>query len=347
MGKVLRVGIAGLGRSGWSIHALGLESLEGRYRVSAVSDPCEDRRQEAKEKFGCRVNREFEELAADPDLDLIVVATPSHRHVEHATAALNAGCHVVCEKPLAASIEELDRVLALAKEKGLHLAPFQNRRYEPAFQKVQQVIASGKLGRIVQIRMAGHGFSRRWDWQTLKEYGGGSLNNTGPHFLDQALELFGPGEPEIFCHMDKALASGDAEDHVKVILRGPGKPLVEVEITSACAYPQDAWLVMGTTGGLTGTPSRLSWKYVDFSGMPPRPIDRSPADGREYNHEPIEFTEESWDLGPNTSGYHGLTHQFYNDLYGPLLNGSPLTITPESVRRQIVILERCHELHPL
>jgi predicted dehydrogenase len=72
-------------------------------------------------------------------------------------------------------------------EPGRVLAPFQNRRYEPHFNKVKEIVASGKLGQIVQIRMAWHSFGRRWDWQTLREFGGGQLANNGPHLLDQAL----------------------------------------------------------------------------------------------------------------------------------------------------------------
>jgi len=345
--KIVRVGIAGLGRSGWSIHAEGLAGVESRYRIEAVSDPREERRREAVDRFGCREYAEFNGLLADKELDLVVVATPSHLHAQHAEAILTSGRHVVCEKPLATSLEELDRIISVAEKAGRHLAPFQNRRYESAFQKVKEVIASGKLGRIVQIRMTGNGFSRRWDWQTLKEYGGGSLNNTGPHFLDQALELFGPGDPEIFCHLDNALSSGDADDHVKLIFRGPGKPLIDIEITSACPYPQNGWLVMGTRGGLTGTAARLDWKYVDFSAMPPRPVDHSPPAGRQYNREELEFQEESWDDDPSVKGFHALTHSFYNDLYEPLFSGSPLAITPQSVRRQIQILDTCHDRCPL
>ena len=347
MEEIVRVGIAGLGRSGWDIHATGLEGLANRYRIEAVSDPREERRQEAVDRFGCRAYVAFDELIGDENLDLVVVATPSHLHAEHAEAVLTSKRHVVCEKPLAGSLAELDRVIAVSEKAGRHLAPFQNRRYEAAFLKVKEVIASGKLGRIVQIRMTGNGFGRRWDWQTLKEYGGGSLNNTGPHFLDQALELFGPDDPEIFCHLDNALSSGDADDHVKLILRGPDSPLIDIEISSACPYPQNGWLVMGTGGGLTGSANRLEWKYVDFSTLPPRPVDHSPPAGRQYNREELEFTEESWEEEQSGAGFHSLTHSFYNDLYTPLHDGSQLTITPQSVRRQIQILDTCHERCPL
>lgn len=342
--NIVRVGIAALGRSGWGIHCNTLEPLTDKYKVVATADMDPARRKEAEEKFGCRTYPDFDSLVADGDIELLVVATPSHLHPEHAIRALEAGKHVVCEKPMAATADDADRMIAAAKKAGRLLAVFQNRRYMPDFQKVREVIASGKLGRIILIRIVVHGFSRRWDWQTLKEYNGGSLNNTGPHFLDQALQLFGDAEPEVFCRLERTLTSGDAEDHCKVILRAEGAPMIDFELTSACAYPQDTWLVMGTNGGLTGNRSGLRWKYVDFEKLPPRPVDRTPLPDRSYNREELPWQEETWeqhDGGPSDRTL------FYLDLYKTLREGAPLVITPESVRRQIAVLQKCHELSPV
>lgn len=342
--SLIRVGIAGLGRSGWSIHLLALEGMQDRYAITAVTDTKPERMEEARERVGCKTCSSFEELISDEDVELVVVATPSHLHPEHSINALNAGKDVVCEKPMATTVEDADRMIEASKKSGRTLAVFQNRRYEAGFMKMREVIESGILGRVVLIRFAVHGFGRRWDWQTLREFGGGSLNNTGPHFLDQALELLGDAEPEIFCHLERTLTSGDAEDHCKVILRAPGAPMIDLEITSSCAYPQDTYLVMGTSGGLTGNPRSLRWKYVDWSKMPPRPVDRSPVVGRAYNREELDWKEESWE---RPEDYPPEVFLFYRDLYETLRHSSPLVITPESVRRQVAILQKCHELCPV
>ena len=70
----------------------------------------------------------------------------------------------------------------------------------------------------MQVRLVNHGFGRRWDWQTLRRFGGGSLNNTGAHLIDAALTLFGPGEPRVLYVSDCVQTLGDAEDHLKVVL---------------------------------------------------------------------------------------------------------------------------------
>ena len=219
---------------------------------------------------------------------------------------------------------------------------FQNRRYDPDFVKIRQIIDSGVLGRIVQISMTESRFSRRWDWQTLKQYGGGSLNNTGPHYLDQALQLYGEGQPEIvFCHLDRTLTLGDADDHVKLVFKGEDRPTLDIEISSACAYPGETWNIMGTQGGLAGTTRELRWKWYDPAQLPPRELDFNPTPDRSYNRDEIPWQEGSWSLDEDdTPGYAG----YYLDLFATIRNGAPLAVTPASVRRVIWLQETCHAM---
>ncbi len=341
--SLVRVRIAGLGRSGWDMHADAMSKLPDKYRIVAAADADTERRREASERFGCATYADFDLLVGDPDAELIVVATPSHLHVPQVMQALRSGRHVVCEKPLAKASAEVAQMVESSTRVGRILAPFQNRRYDPMFCKVREVIESGVLGRIVQIRAVVHSFGRRWDWQTLREFGGGQLNNTGSHFVDLLLQLFGPAEPKIACWMDRALASGDAEDHVKVILHAQGAPLIDLEISSACAYPQPMWLVMGTSGGLRSEGRSLQWKSVDFSTMPPRPVERQAPSGRAWGGENLEWREESWTT-PEEETIPRMTERFYEDLYKTLRRGAPLVVTPQSVQRQIAVLEQCHKM---
>ena len=189
------IGIAGLGRSGWSIHARVLEGLGDHYRVVAVSDPLAERRAEATERFGCTAHEKFAALLEDDRVEAVVVAAPSHLHAEYTIAALRAGKHVVCEKPMATDLAAATAMAAVAEETGKLLTVFQNYRYHGDVETVRAVIESGVLGRIVLVRIAHHSFTRRWDWQTLQRYGGGTMNNTGPHVIDLGLLLFGTASP--------------------------------------------------------------------------------------------------------------------------------------------------------
>ena len=148
------------------------------------------------------------------------------------------------------------------------------------------------MGEIQLICLARHDSKRCWDWQTLQEFGGGDLSNTGPHILDHAMQLFGESEPEVTVDMRNVLSSGDAEDHVKIVLRAPGAPLVEIELTSIRAFSQDRYLVMGDACGLRGTTTHLDWKWVDGSAHPRREVDKEPPQGHGNYGEKLEWQSD-------------------------------------------------------
>jgi predicted dehydrogenase len=334
----VRVGVIGLGRSGWDIHVRHLSKLPQHYQIVAVADPDGQRRQEAVQTLSCRAYAAVPEMLRDQDVEFVVVASPSYLHAAHTVMALEAGKAVVSEKPMAGNLADADSMIAAAARTGKLLTLFQNRRYDPGYLKVKEVVASGKLGRIIEIKMTAQSFGRRWDWQTINAFAGGILRNNGVHFLDQALQLMGPVEPQVLCVKDLALALGDAEDHVKLIMHAPGAPLVDLELTAACAYPHDFWLVMGTQGTLTGAYEQLRWKYFRPEEAPPRTLSTEPTPDRSYNRDQLHFYEETWAASANDTPSAQL---FYLDLYRTLREGAPLAVTPASVRRVMQVLEQC------
>lgn len=173
------------------------------------------------------------------------------------------------------------------------------------------------------------------------------LNNNGTHFVDQALLLMG-GDfvPEVWSQMLRTpLVSGDAEDHVKVLLKAPDGLVIDVEFTTACAYSQDTWLVMGTQGSLTGGRGQLRWKYIRPDELPPRPVDRNSTPDRSYNRETLNWTEETWEAA--SEKHTPATQQIYDELYATLRYGKPHPITLESLHRQSVVLQQCRNQNPV
>jgi len=345
MNTSINVGIAGLGRSGWDIHANALASLTDQFTIVAVCDPNPIRQTEAREHFNCRTYTEYSDLVNDEEIELMVVATPSQLHISDTIAALQVGKHVLVEKPMGKDLAEVDDMIAAAKETGRLLTVNQNYRYAADFRKIKEIIESGVLGRILQIRIAVHQFQRRWDWQTLKKYGGGILNNHGAHVVDWAMLLIDDPEPEMFCHMEATpLYAGDADSHIKIILKPQDGPLVDIELTHACAYPQDNWLVMGTQGSLTSDRTIVCWKYFKPEEVPSLALDTQPTPDRSYNKEELPWHEEYCELERD---FNNDVQQLYRDLYATIRQNAPLIITPESVRRQMAILEKCRKLSPI
>lgn len=342
----LRIGISGLGRSGWSIHANVLAQIGEKFNVTAVCDPDPARQEEAIERFDCLAYSTIDEIIADNAVELLVVATPSQLHVSDASAAMRAGKHVIVEKPMAPTLAGVDEMIAVAEETGMLLTVNQNYRYHADFLKVKEVVDSGVLGRIVQMRITGNGFRRRWDWQTLKKYGGGDLNNKGAHSIDWAIHFFDDPNPEIFCQMETTpLFAGDAESHVKLVIKPNDGPVIDVEMTNCCAYPQDAWLVMGTQGTLVSADRRsVSWKYFDPEEAPPLVLDTEPTPDRSYNSETLPWKEETFT--PEFNFFTGM-FSLYEDIYTTIRTGEQTAISAASVRRQVEILERCREISPV
>ncbi len=339
--SLVRVGIDGLGRAGWHLHGGTLADLPEKYTVVGVSDPLMERHRDPRERFGCRCWTSLDNLLEDDEIELVIVAVPTHLHAEHAIRALEAGKHVLVEKPMAHSLAEADRMIEAAEKAGRLLTVNQNYRFTPDFVTIQDVLASGKLGRIILVRMAWHAYSRRWDWQTIKDLGGGQLNNAGAHAVDRALLLMGDAEPEVWCQTECTdLFAGDAESHAKILLRADSAPMVDIELTNACAYPQDEWLIMGTQGGLSGSYAELRWKYLDPDLLTPRQARREPTAARSYNQEELPWREVVCDLSTDPSAGH---RKVYLNLYATLREGKPLAVTAESVRQQIAVLEICRE----
>jgi len=346
---VLRVGILGQGRSGRNIHAEYLHRARDRFALVAVADKLLDRGERAEREYGCASYTDYHDLLARQDIDLVVNALPSHLHVPVSHEILAAGHHCLCEKPLARRAAEVDELVAHAEQSGKRLAIFQQSRFAPYFQQIRKIIASGVLGRIVTIKIAFNGFGRRWDWQTLQEMNGGNLLNTGPHPLDQALQLFGTDAmPRVWCYMDRATTYGDAEDCVKLLLTGEGRPLIDLEIFSCSAYPRYTYEIYGAQGGLAGTMTHIDWKYFDPVGAPVQSLQREPLPGPSYCSEQLPWREESWDVPPEQADlFSYMSAAFYDMLHRALTTGVPLEVTPEQVRQQIAVIEECHRQNPL
>ncbi|MBC2666750.1 oxidoreductase [Novosphingobium flavum] len=182
------VGLIGYGLGGKVFHAAFITRTAGmRLRAVVSRDPAKVHHDHPE----VAVVPHVDELLTRPDIDLVVVASPDELHAGHALAALAAGKHVVVDKPFATSLADARRVVEAAERSGKMLTIHHNRRWDADFLTLQDLIASGRLGRIVH-------FESRFDrWRpepgaTWKEArAGGSWLDLGPHLVDQALVLFG------------------------------------------------------------------------------------------------------------------------------------------------------------
>lgn len=257
----IRLGIIGLGRAGWNMHCRELEGREKKFRIVAGCDPIKPRRDLLAEKYGAKVYKTADELIRDPDVEMVDVANRQEDHVPDALKALKAGKYVFLEKPIAVSYKEALKLKAAKNKRKLFIR--HNRRFESAFQHIREIIASGVLGDVYEIKLRRNSFQRRDDWQTLKKCSGGQLLNWGPHLVDHGLQFLESPLAELWSHLKCVAAAGDAEDHLKIIMVGKTGRLVDIEISGGAALSEPVYIVLGSKGALTSDDQSIHLKYLD------------------------------------------------------------------------------------
>lgn len=260
--KIAIVGFGGM--AGWHFDEIQtIENLE----IAGIWDIKEERRAYAAEK-GLPVYESLEDLLADSDTDLVLIATPNDVHKPVAIAAMRAGKNVISEKPVTLSSADLQEMILASEETGKFLTVHQNRRWDEDFLTVKKILEEGKLGELFRLESRVHG-SRGipGDWRQEKEHGGGMILDWGVHLLDQMLLLF----PETalrsvyatVTHVTNQLV--DDGFYAELVFENGVTALVEVGTSNFVSLPR--WYVMGTDGTAVIEDWNLNGKIVRASGV--------------------------------------------------------------------------------
>jgi len=339
------VGVIGLGRAGWDLHVADLRRSPRHYRVVAAVDADAARRRQAERELQCVVYDDYRAMLKTTAAELIVVASPSFMHTEQAVAACRAGRHVVMEKPMAVTLRDVDRIIAAAKAAGRIIFPYHRRRFMPEFDFLKKILREKKIGRCFHIGFSYHFYGRRNDWQCLRQYGGGQLNNTGSHFLDLILALLDSPVRDVLCDMQQIASAGDAEDHVKLLLRTAKGMTADMEISGGAATtrPSPAWTLLGTRGAATVDSGKIVVKYYDKKAAKPVRLDRQLAvPGRQY----IRDRGIPWHVVRSTMPQAAAGGSFYEAVYATLRKNKPFSVKPEEVREMIRVIDLCRRQNP-
>lgn len=191
MGERLNVGLVGYGMAGRVFHAPLIEAAAGLHLYAVVERHAEQSRQRYP---WVKIVRSVAALAADTAVDLIVIATPNSSHFELARQALQAGKHVVVDKPFTNNTAEADALINLAAAQQRTLSVFHNRRWDGDFLTVQRLLKRGLLGQLAVYEAAFDRFRPQLKpnaWREAALPGSGLLFDLGSHLLDQVVQLFG------------------------------------------------------------------------------------------------------------------------------------------------------------
>ena len=333
--KRIKVGIIGLGRAGWAMHVSELQRFGDMFEITAVCDVDLRRAEAVRDRLGTGVHcfRKHGDLIADPDVELVAIACRSPEHAPYALEALKQGKYVVLDKPVAMDYAEAKKLLAADRKHPGKLFCRQNRRFEPEFNHVLEIMDSGVLGKIYLVKHSVRSFQRRNDWQTIRRCGGGQLNNWGPHLIDHAVQLVGGKVKTVNGFLRRTTAVGDAEDFFKILLTGADGRIVDVEFGGGMAIPGSTYEVHGDRGSLVlpqDSDAQFHLKYLDpkypladitaDAGTPPLPIDS----WKPYrNPEELHWIEKTFPIAPHNDDNIGT---IYRHVYDAIRRGIPYRI---------------------
>ena len=338
---MINVGIMGMGRSGWELHAAPLQGFPD-YRLVAVCDQNESRRKAAVEAFGVRAYSDAQEVIDDAEVELVVVSVPSNLHAALATTALEAGKHVLVEKPMCLTLAEADGMLAAAERAGRLLTVFHNRRWDRDYQMVKTLVERGVLGELLTLDSRVMTYGPEWttygvpefnpQWRIQAAYGGGFLADWGPHLVEQVLDLTGEWPVSVTAQLRSHLWATEVEDYFFMRLIFPSGLLVTLEGSNNARQPLPRWFVVGRKGTLTADGVWGQWTDMHILG----------------SVAGVEMDLSPQDVGPSSGGRNydvgeELSTIFYEDLAEAISSGRPPAITAQRARDVMAILEGARE----
>ena len=244
---MLDVGLIGFGLAGRYFHAPVIRAVEG-LRLAAILQRSGDSAAQAYPDS--RVVRTLDELLSIDSLRLIVIAAPNQSHFPLARLGLEAGRHVVVDKPFTTSVAEALELIELAKQRDRILTVYHNRRFDADFQALRQLASTGELGRIVRFENTYDRFrplAKPGAWREKPGPGSGVLFDLAPHLLDQALMLF--GEPLALTADIRIERRGlFTDDAFDLLLHYPEGSRALLRATMLAATPRPRFVVLAEKG---------------------------------------------------------------------------------------------------
>jgi len=264
--KNVRLAIVGAGTVGTAYAKFILEGKVSRCELAAVCDTDAGRTRAFDASPGVRQFHDFDDLLKSDAVDAVMVCTPHYQHTLQGIAALEAGRHVLVEKPISVHKADCERLLAAHGNKGQVFAAMFNQRTRPAYRKLRELLVEGQLGQLTRInwicttwfRTEAYYASSEWR-ATWHGEGGGVLLNQCPHQLDMMTWLFGmPSRVRAFCGFGK-YHNIPVEDEVTAYLEYPNGA-TGVFVTNTAEMPgTDRLEVCGDMGRIVVGDDHLHW----------------------------------------------------------------------------------------
>jgi predicted dehydrogenase len=315
------VGLIGYGAIAQA-HAAAIGATPG-LSLAGVADISNERRKLAGAEWSVRTHARAEDMFEDPEVGLIVVGTPPSVHFDSVMAALRAGKHVVCEKPFAIRVDEVDRMIDSAAAGDRVLTVYQSRRWDPDYLALRDAVRSGRIGDAFYMESFIGGYDHPCDfWHSDEAISGGMIYDWGSHYFDWILQLMPDSVRSISANAHKLVWHDVTNsDQVRVDLTFAGGAQATFLQSDIASVRKPKWYVLGTRGAVVG-----EWQDEAVpADFPARVKVFRPGDGG--SHEELLQLSPRDDLG------------FYRNLADHLAWDEPLAVTPQEARRTVAVME--------
>lgn len=338
MDKIIKVGLIGFGAGGQIFHAPVITTVQG-LQLAKIRAVKPEQVNAARVKYSqAEIVRTSEEIFDDENIDLIIITTPNTSHHSLALQALQAGKHVVVDKPFTINTKDADELIEEAAKRNLIISVYHSRRFDSDFYTVQKIIKNKLLGHLVEMESRYDRFRNYLKpnaWREEDMPGSGILYDLGSHLVDQAQVLFGLPDT-VSADLNIQRKGGKAVDNFEVILHYPGtKVTLKAGMLVREALPR--FILLGTNGsfvkyGLDVQEEALKSGHTSLTkdnwGIEPAAIWGTLNTEIDDQHFVGKIESEKGDYSA-----------FYRNIYNSIIGEEQLIVTPVQARNNIRIIE--------
>lgn len=339
---------SGTGNAIWNINASTASAWKGnmntdiskKLTLAGVYDIDPARQQWAADR-GLRTYDSYEAILADEAVDIVLIATPNHLHRDQAIAAMRAGKHVLCEKPVTSTSAELEDILKVSRETGKVFYPRQNRRWDEDFLIIKKIYDESLLGKTFNIEcrvLGSRGIPG--DWRGIKEYGGGMMLDWGVHLLDRLVMMVPEKIKKVFCKLTH-VTNDEVDDGFKMHMTFESGLTAVVEVGTCHFLTLPLWFIAGDHGSAQidnwtceGRMARLkSWEDKDATPiLAGAGLTKTMAPRGENSVEVLPLPEVEFD-----------NNELYSNLVDTINGTAEQIVTGEQALRVLKLMEAAFE----
>ncbi len=317
MSTPIITGIASFGMSGKIFQAPFIDASP-HFELRAI---VERHKSESRNQYPhSKLYRSVEDLLSDPEIELVIINTPPDTHYEYARQAIDAGKHLIVEKPFMSNTQQAQEIDTLAKAKGLLLTVYQNRRYDADYLAVKKIVQSNLLGEIKEVEFRYDRYtpsSIKTDKGSSTETKASNLHDLGSHLIDQAIQLFGFPQ-SVFADLAVMGDRFAQNDYFEVLLYYPGPLRVRIKGTMFAKESPNAYIIHGRCGSFIQQRSDQQLAQIEAGFVPsyqPWIPKRDKPDGL------LSYINNGKEIQLDTYSENGNYMQLFEDVYTALRHG--------------------------